>query len=381
MQLSAQVKHFIYIQNEQKTPFSVQVNDVVYQSTPKGFVTIPKLTNGKYVIEVVFGKNQSLPSQKFTITVADEDAGFTLKKSNETDWVLFDMLSFKTIKTGIDTVANSIAIKDSSAIEQVKPDSLQQVLIAPVKDTMQDSKTITDSVWKKLPVTSVEEPLASKSGRDFNLVSSTPIPTVDSSLNIIAGMVKPVDVKNESAAVTTIPSVTTTLMGSNGQTKKVMTKQNRDGLDQIYIDKEDTVSIFIPYQNDANGVVVTNSIAAKISIDTAQKKATTIDKTKPANNCNALASAYDFYQTRLDIAAATTEKAMFDAADRAFKLKCYTVEQVKNLAVLFIEEDKRLKFVKQVYTSISDIEKYSSLEKLFTQTETIEAFKNFIKSN
>ena len=94
-----------------------------------------------------------------------------------------------------------------------------------------------------------------------------------------------------------------------------------------------------------------------------------------------MASAYDFYQTRLDIAAATTEKAMFDAADRAFKLKCYTVEQVKNLAVLFIEEDKRLKFVKQVYTSISDIEKYSSLEKLFTQTETIEAFKNFIKSN
>src|SRR3954454_11293097 len=74
----AQQNHFLYIQADDKQPFSVNVNGKNYASSDIGYVIVPKLTDGKYHLNVSFPENK-FPSQEFDCMINKGDAGYALK--------------------------------------------------------------------------------------------------------------------------------------------------------------------------------------------------------------------------------------------------------------------------------------------------------------
>ena len=81
------------------------------------------------------------------------------------------------------------------------------------------------------------------------------------------------------------------------------------------------------------------------------------------------------------MAAATTNEFMLVTAKNYFKIKCYTIVQIKNLGVLFLSEESRLQFFETAKPFLSDPENYPSLESQFIKPESIEKFRLTVQSN
>src|SRR4051794_36238832 len=106
----AQQLHFIYIQADNKQPFSVELNGKYYSSSSIGYIILPKLTDGTYTMKINFGKN-SFPEQSFTVNVTGKDYGYALKNFDDKGWGLFN---FQTT----DVLMNNNSTTSSSPITQ-----------------------------------------------------------------------------------------------------------------------------------------------------------------------------------------------------------------------------------------------------------------------
>jgi hypothetical protein len=88
------------------------------------------------------------------------------------------------------------------------------------------------------------------------------------------------------------------------------------------------------------------------------------------------ATEEDFFKTRKKIIAEdVNEDAMVDAALKQFKLKCYSVEQIKNLALVFLTDQGKYKLLDAAYPYTYESDKYGSLEPLFKETYFIKRFR------
>src|SRR5882757_3830947 len=76
--LNAQQNHFIYIQADDKQPFSVSFSGKSFSSSSIGYVIIPKLADGNYQLNIIFPGNK-YPDQQFACTINKTDAGYALK--------------------------------------------------------------------------------------------------------------------------------------------------------------------------------------------------------------------------------------------------------------------------------------------------------------
>ncbi len=94
----AQSTHYVYIQTENRQPFYVKTQDILYSSSESGYVILTKLDAGlkKYVMG--FPKNQ-WPSQTFIVDVTIADRGFELKKDESGRWTLVDISTKEVIES------------------------------------------------------------------------------------------------------------------------------------------------------------------------------------------------------------------------------------------------------------------------------------------
>jgi len=383
IQIQAQEKHFIYIQNESKQPFYVLLNKEMYSSTPGGFLIIPQLKAGKYDFATGFAKNQ-YPEQKFMIDL-NRDAGFSLKQFGDKGWGLIDIQSLSTIMaddkdtasvnnnvqsvittnetpraeplkkdnsqvhdsaTSI-TAANTAIVNQPSSIE-VKKDS-----VSAVKPEQLNSQT---EVKKDAVTTAQAEKETSINEIKKDSVSTV---TTEKGTTLVAEKVKLAIGKLRSSAPSSIV--------------KTFAKLGNRGFDLIYIDKSgykhDTIALFIPRGEKA----IKTAPATLISVASVKLEKSNLIK------CTVEATDEDFYKTRLHIAAATTESAMMLAARAAFKNKCFSTKQVKYLDVLFLSEESRLHFLELAKPYVYDAGNFSSLQSQFTEPEMIQKFKALLK--
>src|SRR4051812_6266407 len=97
----AQQNHFLYIQADDKQTFSVNLNGKTFNSSDIGYVIIPKLTDGKYQLNISFPDNK-YPDQQFSCVINKTDAGYALKNFNEKGWGLFNFQTLKVTMAGAD---------------------------------------------------------------------------------------------------------------------------------------------------------------------------------------------------------------------------------------------------------------------------------------
>ena len=79
------------------------------------------------------------------------------------------------------------------------------------------------------------------------------------------------------------------------------------------------------------------------------------------------------------MAAEDTDDGMIKAAQKFLKSKCYTVEQVKNLAVLFLKDEGKYKFFDVAYAFVADSHNFHTLENQLADPYFITRFKAMVR--
>jgi hypothetical protein len=97
------------------------------------------------------------------------------------------------------------------------------------------------------------------------------------------------------------------------------------------------------------------------------------------SDCKNLASDEDFLKLRKKMAAGDKDDEMIEVAKKAFKSRCFSTEQVKNLSVLFLKDEGKYKFFDMVYPFVSDSYNFSSLQAQLSDEYFISRFKAMIR--
>ncbi len=89
--------NFLYVQTENNQPYAVELKGSNYPSNAKGYLMIPQLQNGDYSINISFGGAQEF-TYTYSFTISDRPKGYSLKLSQEGEWILMDMVSLEIIR-------------------------------------------------------------------------------------------------------------------------------------------------------------------------------------------------------------------------------------------------------------------------------------------
>jgi hypothetical protein len=136
----SQRTYFLYLQSENRQPFSVKMNDAVFGSSASGYLVLPNLReDSTYLFSIGFPENQS-GEQRFSCNVNRRDHGYTLKNFGEKGWGLVDM----------QTASVQMAIQDE------KPKMVPSSEVSAFTNLL--SKAADDSTLKQTIVLPKEEP-------------------------------------------------------------------------------------------------------------------------------------------------------------------------------------------------------------------------------
>ena len=174
---------------------------------------------------------------------------------------------------------------------------------------------------------------------------------------------KPVDVPVKP--VIAVPVNTITTVAASESIIKAANTVTASGVTQVYIDKADTITIFIPKETS-------------LTIDTTSKDIALLKVDKSVKNCT-FASNEDFIKIRAKMAGLADERDMLIAGAVAFKSKCFSVEQVKYLSYLVIAEENKLDFLLSAQKTVYDAYNYASLQSLLTKPAIIQQFRNALQ--
>lgn len=163
--------------------------------------------------------------------------------------------------------------------------------------------------------------------------------------------------------------------------KKIYQKKHTDGIDQVYIINEktgtDTVSIYISNQP---AKFAETPKQAEPQLPPAQKMESKNLDIAPAanNNCTNVATETDIANFSSKLQSSGVLKTKLKIANAAFKEKCFTVNQLKRLSVLFINDNGKLNFFKLAQKFISDSNNFAQLENELNDDAIKDEFRAFI---
>jgi len=422
----AQQNHFIYIQTENKQPFYVKLDKKVYSSSASGYLLIPKLKDGTYNIAIGFPKSE-WAEQNMICTIDKNDIGYLLKNFGTKGWGLFNFQTLAVLmpldKEKVDTV---------EVVNQT--DAFSNMLSNVVNDsTIRQTETVKAEV-KKAPVV--------KEGKEVPVTGKVDTPVPDQASLQSQTIVTPAAGKEIKTNTGVVKGVEKTEIakeeaGSKKDARSAITRslynKNEAGTEMVYLDevngKKDTIRVFIPAEK--NPVPVVEEKPKEIDKPKEQPKtevAKLVDKTKetrfldielpnpnqpsdvksPVENkeinkvetikpaekpvakdtpkvqminsdCKNFATDEDFLKLRKKMAAEDNDDDMITIAKKVFKTKCFTVEQVKNLSVLFLKDAGKYSFFDVVYPFVSDSHNYSMLQSQLSETYYINRFQVMIR--
>ncbi len=100
--------NFLYIQTENNTPYMLNLKGNNYNSNAKGYLMIPQMQNGDYSIVISVSGDQK-QEYTYNITIADKPKGYSLKLSQEGEWILMDMVTLETIRGLTSDIISSVS--------------------------------------------------------------------------------------------------------------------------------------------------------------------------------------------------------------------------------------------------------------------------------
>ncbi len=269
---TAQNARFIYLQTENKEEFYVKLDKKLLNSSPSGYLIIPRLSENLYTLTIGFYLG-GMPEITTSVKIKDVSLGYLLKNTADKGWT---MVNLQTMQP--------------AAIKKEVPQEKQETAGPNVDEFTRILAEVVDEpsiAWG--PVIKTNDVVVQPIKKAEEKKPDIPTPKIDS-----------VIVKKADVAVKEIKPVTP-----------------------------------VPAK-------VTNS------------------------KCKRTASQTDFIRLRKQMAGEANEKSMIKAANKQFLLTCYTTEQVRNLSILFINEEEKYKFFVAAYPYVADTNNFGSLQELLT---------------
>ena len=363
--LKSQQTHFIYIQSEDKQPFYIRFKEKIISSSESGYLIAPKLEQGQLNFTLGFPKN-AWPSSSYSLEIESKDLGFQLKKIDTLTWALYN------IQTS-DLLSPVEVNKVSTQIIETSTDEFTNILAEVSNTPSVKQKKINPEINSTILAPSID---SSSIAKDNSILIKNNI-TNDSNAAEIIGVRVPVqskpvlvkEKKEKKSKVRLEPSNVKQDFSFLDSTGRSLTYTIKDG------DKEDHVVVFISYEKplvfpkeepDSLIPVAVDAIIAPDAIQT---------EVKQVIRCSANAEEKDFIKLRRKMTQEDNEEKMIEVAEKSFKDKCYSTDQIRYLAVLFINEDNRLAFIRMSVNYISDLSMFGTLQQLFNTDKNINSFK------
>ena len=354
----------------------------------------------------------------------------TVKTENKNVSAFTDILS---------KAADDPSLKEKSVqpkAEEKKPEIIIQEASKKeeLKTEVKDSSVPKPAVNIDQPVVKKEEAKAeTKDTTVAKPMEITGLPQIEVKEPLVtkpAGVIEQPVVKKEEAKVEIKeePSVKTDQVKTTpveAYKRSVITKKaessTTDGFGLVFIDDnfngvKDTIRLIIP-----NPKAIVSAAAAReapkeekkfleIMTDTIKKMEEKIPDTKPVvadtvkgqekttaikqvvsepaitekklvrNNCPDVALDADFFKLRKEMAASENEDDMVTEARKHFKIKCFTVMQIKNLSALFLNDAGKYKFFDLSYLYVSDVENFTTLQSELKEEYYINRFKAMLRN-
>lgn len=79
------------------------------------------------------------------------------------------------------------------------------------------------------------------------------------------------------------------------------------------------------------------------------------------------------------MAGEKSDNAMVDEANKLFKTKCFTTNQIKNLGTLFLGDGGKYNFFDVAYQHVSDIENFPALQSELKDEYFVNRFKAMLR--
>lgn len=372
LSIQAQQKHFVFIQTENKQPFSVRVGDKILSSSSSGYVVIPKLNAGAYDLNFGFPKNE-WPNQHIQL-VLDKDMGFVLKNFDGKGWGLFNIQTMAVVMNDNNGSATPAKPQSNDGFA----DALADVVGSP---------SIKSQPKPAVPAKNPEP-------------KEEPVPQVPGKSNEA-----PATVVNETKANPGTEKKAEENKAAFSPPQKINSFLDQSGRSAVYVDtsngENDTIRIFIPYPEVANEeekkevpvpepvkpaaepVKDQPLVTTPVVNDPDLKTSEVINKQEPAeesrpkvvimnSDCKSNASESDFLKLRSKMAAQKSEENMIIMAQKDFNKRCYSTEQVANLSVLLLTDKGRYSFFDAAYPHVSDTGNFGTLASRLTD----EYYKN-----
>lgn len=393
--LSQQV-FFLYIQTENRQPFYVRINDKVFSSAASGYLVIPKLSNGEYILSVGFPKNE-WPAQTIPVSISNHDLGFTLKNFGDKGWGLFNLQTMAVL------MASTTSVKAQETVTST--DEFSNTLANVVNTPSIKEKPKADPVVPESKPNADSAMLVQKAAAE-KLTQQEPEIKKDT---VVAQKKDPPVEKNILVKAEPLTEPTQ-------QISRIERFNDADGVTCIYVlengqDKKDTVRIFIPLMAVSSVPVNTGSIPEEIKKEAPEVPAEkqTADQNQPEkflsielpnpnqpqsekaeipadsnrlnfnSDCRALASNEDFLKARRKMVSESNDAGMIAEARKLFRQKCYSADQIKNLSALFLTDEGKYAFFEAVYPFVFDPRNFSKLSSELSSDTYISRFKTLVR--
>ncbi|MBU3714072.1 MAG: hypothetical protein FGM46_03900 [Ferruginibacter sp.] len=330
--LAAQKNYFLYVQTENKQPFSLRMEGKIYSSDELGYLIVPRILAGDYTLIVDFPKKKT-SSLYYDMTLNHQDMGFILMNDADKGWVLQNLLSPDRI------------------VSRDKDDEKKQ-------DADQGKDEFTEMLSQ----------ITGASQQD----------KVDKDI-----------LKNQNQAGVEIIDTLKTTEGLNDAPKDFLVQRfttflDDNGRSASYLVKEsggvDTVHLLFPGEFPDTTLSSGGNISANDTLSKKQTVTPEASENKYVTNsktlaCKEFAEERDFLHLRKKMVTQDNEGKMIDVAARAFRSKCYSTDYIMRLAVIFLKDDNRLQFLLNSRNAVSDAENFINLQTLLSEEKNILFFK------
>lgn len=437
--LGAQAQHvyFIYLQTDNKSPFYLKTGDKVYSSTASGYLIVPKLIDSTY--NVVVGKPGSTEARfTISINGKDKgfllrESGQKLSLFDLQTMALIEPSAAPsapvsyTEKTDRFTTLLSQAADDPSLLQMVVFTPSEKTKPAPKPADAVVTTAVTEDVQKT--ATPIQEPPVQAKDTQAT-IAATPAPAVtpDTVLAVTEKEKEPLKKVEEAAVKTELPKEETAapektepVADESVYKRSVVSRRSEsstsEGFGLMFTDSADgvidTIRLLIPnpksiFQTGAEEVVKEEkrfleiqpktpkkekettqreeekqpkkrlSLFGKKEADQAdevvsrQEKAAVVQKEE---GCRNNASDNDVARLRRNMVGKSSEEDMIGEAQKYFKSRCFTTQQIKGLSSLLLTSAGRYLFFEAAYHHVSDKEKFSSLQNELWDRNDINRFK------
>lgn len=375
----SQLNHFIYLQTDNQQPFYIKYNNRIISSSSTGYLILPKLKDGVIDFAVGFPKSNQT-EQQFSYTIDKADKGFLLKDFSDKGWGLYDLQT------------SSIVYASAKAATQTTPTGST---VTPANDPFSNmlSKVTQDSTVKTVTVVKEAKPVVVDTPKPQKTEVVVNKPVKDT---VVA---KP-EVKSEKIVEQPVVTGPEWAAPSKSAIKQVRKFESREGADFVFEVNEsngikDTVRLFIERDtllNPVSPVLVDSPKAEIVKKDTVTamqqppvqqpvvKKEEVVEKKEPVtppvvteqvqkkettslpnSNCKDFATEDDLIKLRRRMASQRKDEQMVDEAKKAFRTKCFTTAQLRNISSLFLTDEGRYRLYDAALPFVTDYSNFKTL--------------------